>query len=67
MSMARRDYVLISRVINRAIMREARLHNGIAVLALDGLAHDLAKAIGEVNGGFDTDKFLAACGIEPPE
>lgn len=67
MSMARRDYVLIARVVNRAIMRAAREHNGIAVLALDSLAKDLAKSIGEVNGGFDADKFLAACGIEPPE
>lgn len=64
MSMSRRDYVLLSRVLNRAIMQAAREHNGIAVLALDTLARELTTEIDEHNSGFDAGKFLAACGIE---
>jgi hypothetical protein len=67
MSMARRDFVAIAEVMHHHLDEYDDAGDAGAVLVVDEIARDLADRLGEINGGFNRERFLTACGITPPE
>jgi hypothetical protein len=59
--MTRKDYQLIANAVKK--VRDGYEHIPTAELAINSVAHELARALRVTNNHFDSDKFLAACGL----
>ncbi|KQR67855.1 hypothetical protein [Rhizobium sp. Leaf341] len=64
--MTRKDYVLISKAIKRAVDQWSGLtpERGDVEAALSDLASDLAGELAADNPRFEANRFLSACGLD---
>lgn len=57
--------MVISDAVRANITEAADAGDGAGVLAIDGLARELADRIGGTTLSFDRERFLIDCGINP--
>ncbi len=67
--MTKKHYVLIAAVINARLKREYEIQRAgnevrAAIITLQVLANDLARAFAQDNARFDAERFINACNPE---